>query len=365
MQCKHCHKDGPEGPFCTWCGYRQLGDERQIRHFALYPREHVVHPGVITTLFPHLDAHKVQEFRWALAAGLACVFVLSLAGLIVAALLCAAVFVPILYLIYLYEAQIYRDEPAAVLGFTIGGGIVLGIVVTVFVKTFTGTLALLLVYGNDVGALLILGLLVPLIQEVLKPIPAMLLRRRPAFPERVDGLVFGVAAGLGFSIAETIIRFSAAITSLPIQTPGANWIVSLITLAVLLPLLHGSATGAITAALWRRGRGATGLMAAATILVAVAAHVGFILGSQLLVDDGQAPLIVLAWQALMVAVLLVQIRVLLHRTLLEEAMHMGLRQCTCSNCHHAVSAANFCPSCGRVLGGGHDRVRDHLALEVQ
>src|SRR5260221_891772 len=48
--------------------------------------------------------------------------ILYVSGLIAAAILVSAFLVPVLYLIYLYETQVYRDEPAIVLGFTIGGG---------------------------------------------------------------------------------------------------------------------------------------------------------------------------------------------------------------------------------------------------
>ena len=40
----------------------------------------------------------------------------------------------------------------------------------------------------------------------MKPLPAIFLPNRADFPETVDGLVFGVAAGLGFSLAESADR---------------------------------------------------------------------------------------------------------------------------------------------------------------
>ncbi|HYM66531.1 MAG TPA: hypothetical protein VEW68_04520, partial [Patescibacteria group bacterium] len=118
--------------FCTRCGAHQgtmpeFGDPRsRVNRYAAHPAEHVTHPSVFTTLFPHLGHHKVHEFRWAFIVGLAGVLVLYIAGLITSAILLAAFLVPILYLMYLYEAQVYRDEPATVLGFTIGGGVALG-----------------------------------------------------------------------------------------------------------------------------------------------------------------------------------------------------------------------------------------------
>src|ERR1035437_75050 len=105
MRCIHCMRDVPDGSFCTMCGRQQVEGSSRYAHYAPHPGEHVFHPGVMTTLFPHLGQQKIHEFRWALLAGLACVFLLDMAGLVAAALLCAAVLVPILYLIYLYEAQ--------------------------------------------------------------------------------------------------------------------------------------------------------------------------------------------------------------------------------------------------------------------
>src|SRR5205807_3336997 len=123
--------------FCTRCGAHQgtmgeLGNAsastrtREYR-YAAHPAEHVIQPSVFTTLFPHLGHNKIHEFRWAFAVGLAGILVLYLAGLITAAILVAVFLVPVLYLIYLYEAQVYLDEPSVVLGFTICGGILVGI----------------------------------------------------------------------------------------------------------------------------------------------------------------------------------------------------------------------------------------------
>jgi len=126
-QCEHCGRDTPDEPFCTWCGAHRLGtgtDARARRKdYAAHTGEHVSQPSVVTTLFPHLPRHRVHEFRWGLVGGLAVVVALVGGGLIVAALLASAVLVPTLYLVYLYEAQVYRDEPAKVLGLTMAAGV--------------------------------------------------------------------------------------------------------------------------------------------------------------------------------------------------------------------------------------------------
>jgi len=367
VRCDHCAHDVPDGVFCTRCGAHQgttgeLGDAKLREHrYAAHPAEHVVQPSVFTTLFPHLGQHKIHEFRWAFVVGLAGIVVLWIAGLITAAILVATFLVPVLYLIYLYEAQVYRDEPAIVLGFTIGGGAVVGLIVTLIER------ALFDPYSNignplhnagiDVGTLLFLGLLVPVVQEVVKPLPAIFMTNRAEFPETVDGLVFGVAAGLGFSVAESLVAFSSALTSLPPHLAPGNWIYDLASLAVFQPLLQGSATGMIVAAIWRYRRGRLAGREIGGIAMAVLAHVAFSLGTQLLKDSSASPLFILVWQAVVVGALLIYIRYLLHHALLEEAAHMGFAETVCPNCHMHIVASGFCPNCGVALTAAPARTR--------
>jgi len=308
---------------------------------------------VFTTLFPHLGHHKIHEFRWAFIAGLAGILVLDLAGLITAAILVSAFLVPVLYLIYLYEAQVYRDEPAIVLGFTIGGGIVVGILLTVIEGIIYNPLQYngnpFSTAGINVGGLLIVGLLLPVVQEVVKPLPAIFLPNRKDFPETVDGLVFGVAAGLGFSLAQTLIGFSSVLTSLPAHTAPGNWIYDLTSLAVFQPLLQASATGMIVATIWRYRRGRLGGRELGGVAMAVIAHIAFSGGTELMRDTAVNSLIILIWQAAIVGALLIYIRYLLHHALLEEAAHMGYAETICPSCHMHIVASGFCPNCGMAL----------------
>jgi len=367
VRCDHCAHDVPDGVFCTRCGAHQgttgeAGDARLREHrYAAHPNEHVVQPAIFTTLFPHLGQHKVHEFRWAFVVGLAGIVVLWIAGLITAAILVAIFLVPVLYLIYLYEAQVYRDEPAIVLGFTIGGGAVVGLIVTLVER------ALFNPYSNignplhnagiDVGAVLFLGLLVPVVQEVLKPLPALFMTNRAQFPETVDGLVFGVAAGLGFSVAESLVAFSTALTALPPHLTPGTWIYDLTTLAVFQPLLQGSATGMIVAAVWRFRRGRLAGREIGGIAMAFLAHIAFSLGTILLKDSSADALFVLVWQAIVVGALLIYVRYVLHHALMEEAAHMGFAETICPNCHRHIVASGFCPNCGVALTAAPSSIR--------
>jgi RsiW-degrading membrane proteinase PrsW (M82 family) len=367
VRCDHCSHDVPDGVFCTRCGAHQgtsdeISNAKTREHrYAAHPGEHVAQPSVFTTLFPHLGHHKIHEFRWAFIAGLAGILVLDLAGLITAAILVSAFLVPVLYLIYLYEAQVYRDEPAIVLGFTIGGGIVAGILLTVFEGIIYNPLQYnsnpFSTAGINVGGLLIVGLLLPVVQEVVKPLPALFLPNRKDFPETVDGLVFGVAAGLGFSLAQALIGFSSVLTSLPAHTAPGNWIYDLTSLAVFQPLLQGSATGMIVATIWRYRRGRLGGREIGGVAMAVIAHIAFSGGTQLMKDTSVNQLIVLIWQAAVVGALLIYIRYLLHHALLEEAAHMGYAETICPSCHMHIVASGFCPNCGMALTAAPNAVK--------
>lgn len=367
MRCDHCAHDVPDGVFCTRCGAHQgttqeAGAAKSREHrYAAHPGEHVAQPAVFSTLFPHLGHHKIHEFRWAFIAGLVGVLILYAAGLITAAILVSAFLVPVLYLIYLYEAQVYRDEPALVLAFTIGGGLLVGIVVTLFERLIYNPFQYvpnpLGAATVSVGAVVILGFVVPIIQEALKPIPAFFLPNRADFPETIDGLVFGIASGLGFSVAETLIGFSSTLASLPPHVAPGNWIYDLATIAVFQPLLQGTATGMIVATIWRFRRGRLAGRELGAVAMAVLAHIAFSTGTVVMKETATNPLFIILWQAVVVGMLLIYVRYLLHYSLLEEAAHMGFAETVCPNCHMHIVASGFCPNCGMALSAVPAAVR--------
>jgi RsiW-degrading membrane proteinase PrsW (M82 family) len=355
--CDHCGKQVPDAVFCTNCGAHQglasdaIGSQERTEHYAAHPGEHVSQPSVLSTLLPHLGHRKIHEFRWAFIIGLAAIVVLVATGLIVAALLASIFLVPTLYILYLYEAQVYRDEPALVLGATLAGGIVLGLVVTIIADHVLG-ISLHATAGPVVGYTVVL----PIIQLIVMPLPALLLRTRPQFNETIDGLVFGVASGLGFGIAEGIVNYSNVIANQGVHTDSASWIYPMIALAVLVPLIHGSASGAIAATLWRPARGGSARWVSLFgIPVALVTVLAFYAGAQVLASHDAAPLIVLLYQAVTVLVLIVYIRHLVHHALLEEGRDLGYRAVVCAHCHHHVMAAGFCPSCGSAISASPRR----------
>jgi RsiW-degrading membrane proteinase PrsW (M82 family) len=352
MTCRHCGRETPEGTYCTWCGASQApgSGPASTRGFAAAPGESRVSANVLSTLLPHLNRQGMREYRWALGIGLAVLVGLYLVGLITAAFVVAAILVPTVYVMYLYEARVYRDAPIPVMLATIGGGIVVGIVATVAVDAVLGSRPIWVdgLQGPtiNVPALLLATVFIPLIIQMLKPLPALVLRSRPQFVQSIDGVVFGVAAGLGFAAAETLLHYSSVITRFPVRSEPGMWILPLLSVGILVPLLHGTTTGLVTGSIWRLGRRPLGRLATGSIVAALAGHVAFALGTQLIIAVGVHGVVALVWQTIVVLALVLAMRLLLNDSLRDEAAEMGLRQIVCANCGASGVAGGFCPACG-------------------
>lgn len=376
MVCDQCEEVVVDGTFCTRCGAHQDTAEgthdsaRRLHAYAAHPGEHVAQPSLITTLFPHLGRHQIHEFRWALLVGLAGVALLWVTGFVTAAILVATFLIPVLYLIYLYEAQVYRDAPASVVGFTLAAGAVLGIVVTLLGRLALGD-DLLLGRSSAFGVnptvqvlpLLGIGVVVPVIQEIVKPLPMLWLRGR-GFPETMDGLTFGIATGVGFATAQTLVNFSVFIAQANMRTTPGTWILPLLSIAVLQPVMQGACAGIVAASLWRLLGRRGGVRDVIGLIAAPLAHAGFALGGALLLQTSAGQAGELVWQAAIVVGLLIGVRYLLHRALLEEAADLGMHPALCAHCHRHVIAAGFCPNCGMAIAAAPFYVRSYRAPEA-
>ena len=286
---------------------------------------------------PHLQSRHAHLFRWGLLAGLAAVVVLAATGLVAAAVVVAALVVPLLYIAYLRHLDIFAGEPLSVLAATVGFGAVVGVAVTLAAGAVGN--------GLSGGGVLVLGALTATAAALLVPLgPLSLLRRR--YPHTVDGLVLGVAAGAGFAVAQTLVNLAGVIGKGSFHVDPSNWVFTLFSAALLIPLLHGSCSGLVSASLWRPRGGHDAGLRSLGLPLAVVADISFTVGSELLDDAGLNPFFVLLWQAAVVAGVVIAIRVLVHAATLDEAAELGLREHICHHCGRRVEAAGFCPQCG-------------------
>jgi hypothetical protein len=92
------------------------------RGFAAGPHERWWHPRLVSTIFPHLPRADMRPFRAALLATIAVVVVLCLLRLYPLALVAAAIAVPLLFILYFLDVDVYEDEPVIVVAATVAWG---------------------------------------------------------------------------------------------------------------------------------------------------------------------------------------------------------------------------------------------------
>src|ERR1700736_3410932 len=153
-KCPSCRHEVPERRFCVRCG-AELSGARE-RGFAAHPHEHRFLPAVVTSLFPHLLRSHLTHYRVALVVGTALILVLGVFGLFPLALAGAAVLVPVLTTLYLYDVDIYEGEPRLVIAFTLVWGAASGVGVALLAHALEPNLVDRLATGH-VGSPLLCG----------------------------------------------------------------------------------------------------------------------------------------------------------------------------------------------------------------
>ncbi len=279
VNCPHCESVVPAGEFCGHCGAHLVTASPSRTHaFAAVPSERVAHPSIVSTLFPHLPHRRGGAFRWALIAGAAAVLVLASLHLFAPATVAATFMLPVLYLLYLYEVEVYEDEPWLLIAATMVTGAVLGYVFTVNAGDAVSRLNLT---GDRENAFVLAGIAIPIAAQVLMLAgPLFIYLFRPRYREPLDGLTFGAASALGFTLTSSLVAFWPLIGG-PLVATGAplDWSVRLLRAGILVSLVNASTTGLITAAVWlqRSDRRRAGIpwttSILATAIVAIAAQV--------------------------------------------------------------------------------------------
>lgn len=366
VTCPHCGSLVPAGDFCGHCGAHLTSGSARRRHaFAAVPTEHVAHVSIITTLFPHLPHRHGGPFRLALLAGGALVLVLSAAHLFAPATVAAVCVLPVLYLMYLYEVEVYESEPWIVIGATMVGGVVLG---WLFGVVSGGLLEALQITSDRESAFVLAAIAIPIVSQSLMlmgPLFLYVFRRR--FREPLDGLTFGAASALGFTLASSLTAFWPLITGPLVGTGSAlDWAVSLTRAGLLVSLVNASTTALVAAALWlqrydrrRKDRPWHSNVLAAVV---VAYGVQIVLG---VVDFVVLDLVAqVALLAIVTIALLLYVRFAIHEALLVEgAEHEIGPNSVCAECHRVVPTMAFCPACGAARSATPKGRRRHPVPE--
>ena len=180
IRCDQCHHDVPALDFCVRCGDPLLAEKhgvgltgRRSDRFAAAPGERALALH-LSTLFPQLPRADMATFQIAFLIGLGVIVALAAFGLYPVALAAALVLVPLLLILYGWEIDIYEDEPLRVLAFTGAWGLLAGGLVSLAIRALAPVESGLL-QGPTTGAILLRGVLIPLIGGVLMLIGPLVL----------------------------------------------------------------------------------------------------------------------------------------------------------------------------------------------
>ncbi len=360
MECPRCRSQNPDvAAFCFRCGESLARPGGRRNAYAVQSSENVTQFAVISTIMPHTNRDSADGYRWALLIAGVLVLVFTLIGWIPVAITAAAVAIPVTYLIYIYDVNLWEDQPVPViLGLFVFTAALSAIVSLIFFRwVFGDQFSTLLssagergsIAGLSFGPLLLFAVLLPIIAEVVKNIGPVTLASRPQFDDMIDGLTFGVAAGTAYAAAESIVAFLPVFSGGLRVTQGvANWIPVVLNIMIVKTLIYGTATGIAAATFSGRGEGYDGFTPKyfQNFALAAGANIVYWLGVRLLAYAPFGQALGLIWGLVVLAFLVIRIRVLLHTALLEAAVEDASND---RRSKAATTEGGFCPECEMPL----------------
>lgn len=361
--CRHCGTTVPAANFCGYCGadFNRPAEDRSslLRPsvFAAAPAERVLLPMVTSTLFPQLPRVNRNPFRIAMMVmltGVVVLAVLRVHGLLVTLV---ALGVPVLFVLYLWQADILRDIPirAFVIAAATGGALGVGW------ASFAGSLiarsyGISTAAGFVLQALIGVGLLISIGGAILMVVPAVVVRMigfriRLTTRESLDGFAIGALGALSFTAAATTTRLAPQfVTGIIGKIPRLRLLIEAVLYGVTVPLIAAAAGGLIGIVLWfRPGKRAAdhpGVVRMA--LVVFTLMVVAIYTAIWVIDASKLP----KWPQLVLHLVitvaaLLAARFCLQLALLHEQPDQFTRQpLLCVHCDRVVPDMPFCPACG-------------------
>ena len=370
MDCSRCQSAVPDvAHFCHRCGQDLVqGAERANRRYALAPNEPVASFALISSIMPREAGRHPQTYRTALTNTLVAALLAAVLGAMPIALLIAAFAIPVVYITYLYDVNLWEDAPVAVTGLAF---LLTGVLAALFTLAWINWLPFNPQLGGVDGApvawpnltgFLIAAIAVPVVGELIRQVGPLVLASRPAFDDLMDGLTFGVVSGVAYSSFDTLVRHWDLLTGGMVAGQPAQ-LGSLVFLeGFVKPLVMGSATGLAVAEFSGLGKGYDGFSGRyfAALMLAIGANVVFSGGVYLLGFVGTPSLslvLQVLWGLLVLGLLILRLRTVLQTGLLEGALEAASRaedadqgddMGFCARCEMPLlPGAAFCSACGQ------------------
>lgn len=386
MTCPKCSSANPEVAFfCHRCGAPLKGSaSSRAGTYAVQSSEGVNQFALISTIMPHTNRETADNYRWAMIVSAVLIVAATALGLLPVAIAAAAFLIPVAYLVYIYDVNLWEDAPApVVIGlFLVTGGLSVLVSLAFYRWFFEGeflSLAAGAARGGigtlSVPALLLFAVALPVVAELVKNLPGVLLARMPQFDDMIDGLTFGVAAGTAYAAFETLVVFSPVFTSGDFRTEQGltTWLVIVLNLMVVKTLIYGTASGIAVAAFSGKGEGYDGFTGyyARNLAFAIGANVLYWLGVRLTAYLPFGQVLGLLWGFVVLAVLVIRIRVMMQAALLEAAIEDAAKEghskreafveTFCPECENMLLVgAQFCVACGTSVRSTSHQARRHM-----
>lgn len=363
MNCPSCGTALPStAHYCRACGH-DLGAAAGRRSFAVKPDEQVRSFRLVSTIMPTGAAERPRTYQIAFGLALLVSVVAVLLGWTPVALMVAALAVPIVYIVYLYDVNLWKDAPVPVTALAFGLTLLASMGFTWAWTSWRGPVAGAGAFGGmgggraplDWAALALTALLVPVVGELLRQVGPVLLASRPRFDDLMDGLTFGIISGVAYATGDTLVRHGALLTG-GFHAPGtgaATWTTLMLLEGFVKPMVIGTATGLACAEFSGLGRGYDGLTRryVLAVLEAMGWNALYFGGTYLFgwwFSPWVGVITSIVWGVLLLGVLLLRVRTVLQTALLEAALEDAAR----FRAEGAVGAEgqlDFCPACEMPL----------------
>ena len=367
MQCPRCRVDVPSANFCGLCGC-QGGHLKVLRPgtFGAEPREEVLRPFLVSSLFPHLPDRSRTPFRVTLAVAAVGLIVSAVLRLPALGIAVAALGLPLLFVLYLRASSTDRDFPRTALVLSGALGALLGAAWVAAGGVFVArTYGLPMSIGLALHHLFREGLVIPVAGLVLMVTPIVIVRLvRPGSRESLDGFVIGALAGLAFSAAATLVRLAPQVAAglIAHARPLQGLVVEVVLCGVTVPITAAAAGGVVGIALWFQQRdGAAEHHGRVRMLLVVLAGVTLLLHAAVAVIDsvGLRQLVMLTVHVTITVLTLILLRTAMQLALLHETHDpvAADQPLLCTRCEMVVPDMAFCPHCGAATRAASQQSR--------
>ncbi len=359
-QCPACRAGVPAAVYCGCCGAALHEVPRYWRTllrpdaFVAAPRERISVPLVTSSLFPHLPQRSRNPFRLGLL-----LLVLSLVGFaglrqLGPLVTVAGLGVPLLFWLYLWQADLLRDLPGSALAIASGLGAALGMGWVILTGGLVArSYGIPMAAGFVLQHLLGVGLAISIGGALLMVLPAVAVRllRRSEDGESLDGFVFGALGALSFTGAATLTRLAPQFTAgLIDNVKPTRLVIEAALYGITVPLTATAVGGLVGMMLWfrpgmRAGRHPRRIRLA---LVIFTAGMVVLYTAVWVVDAARLPKLPQLFLHLALTVLaLLATRTAMQLALLHESPDPPTGQpVLCERCDRVVPDMPFCPSCG-------------------